>query len=138
MKDKSPEYPYQDKGIRKDPDRLELVKFLQAAKQEGGTRKMPLGARKFADRFSAALTHYPNVKELPNWIRAMVEKKVSVEELAQTLHDRLHRAPSEENQQMALLLANEIARMKGGSEALQKHITEELLQRLSGKRDLTK
>ena len=63
----------------------------------------------------------------------MIEKKASVEELAQTLHDRLQRVPSEENQELALIVANEIARMKGGSEVLARHATPELLARLSGK-----
>jgi hypothetical protein len=44
----------------------------------------------------------------------------------------LHRAPTEENQELALILANEIARMKGGAEALAAHGTPDLLARLSG------
>lgn len=130
MEDKIPEYP--DMGIRTPPDIAELEEFEQAADKDGGMREISLEAQNFADRFSGALTQYPKAKKLPNWVRAMVEKKVSVEELTQTLHDRISRAPSHENLEMALLLANEIARMKGGSEALAKHLTEEFLSRLKG------
>ncbi|MEY2410216.1 MAG: hypothetical protein QOF48_2886 [Verrucomicrobiota bacterium] len=94
---------------------------------------MPAPAEKFARRFSATVTHYPAQSELPNWLRAMVEKKASADELTKTLHDRLQRAPSEENQELALILANEIARMEGGSEALAKYATTQLLARLAGK-----
>lgn len=133
MKDKNTEYPYPQKGARKAPDKRELRIFVQAAVHEGGSRELPAPAQNFARRFSAALTHYPAQRELPNWLRAMIEKKASVEQLAKTLHDRLQRAPSEENQELALIVANEIARMDGGSEALSKNVTPELLARLSGK-----
>lgn len=133
MQEKSPGLTFPDKGARTAPESRELRIFGQAAIQEGGTKEMPAAARKFSRRFSSAVTHYPEPYELPNWLRAMIEKKSSVEELAKTLHDRLHRAPSEENQELALLLANEIARMKGGSEVLGRYTTPELLARLTGK-----
>lgn len=133
MKDKEEPYPYAEKGARKAPDNREVRIFVQAALQEGGSREMPASALKFARRFSAALTDYPAQRELPNWLRAMIEKKASVEELGQTLCDRLQRAPSEENQELALLVANEISRMDGGAEVLSRHATPELLARLSGK-----
>src|SRR5690242_3925039 len=121
------DYPYPEKGVRPAPDRRELNVFVASSVFEGGTRERPAPAIKFASRFSATLTRYPSPQELPNWLRAMIEKKVSVEELAKTFHDRLLRAPSEANQELALLLANEIARMDGGSEALARHKTPELL-----------
>jgi len=133
MKEKTMDYPYPQKGARIAPDRRDLHIFVASSGHEGGLREMPASAAKFAIRFSAALTPYPSIPELPNWLRAMIEKRVSVEELAKTFHDRLLRAPSEENQELALLLANEIARMKGGSEALAKYKTAELLAKLSGK-----
>jgi nitric oxide reductase activation protein len=133
MKGKDAEYPYPQKGARKALDKRELRIFAQTAVHEGGSREVPAPAQNFARRFSAALTHYPAQRDLPNWLRAMIEKKASVEELAQTLHDRLQRAPSEENQELALIMANEIARMDGGSEVLSKHSTPELFARLSGK-----
>jgi len=125
--------PYPEKGARRAPERAELTRFVRAADHAGGRPDMPAEARTFAHRFAATLTRYPDFpQELPNWLRAMIEKKVSVEELAQGIRDRLHRAPSESNQQLALLLANEVARMKGGSEMLQRHVTPDLLQRLGG------
>ncbi len=133
MSDKNAEYPYPQKGARKAPDKRELRIFVQAPVHEGGSKEMPSPATKFARRFSAAVTHYPAQRELPNWLRAMIEKRASVQELVVTLHDHLHRAPSEENQELALIVANEIARMKGGSEALAKHVTPDLLAKLSGK-----
>lgn len=130
---KQDEYPYPDKGARKKPDKAELRRFVQADMHEGGTKRMPEAARKFASRFSDAVTRYPERPELQNWLRAKVEKKVPVEELVKTLHDRLQRAPSEENQELALVVANEAARMQGGLEAIHKYLTPELLARLGGK-----
>lgn len=124
-----------ERGVRAAPNESEMRVFPQAAMREGGTRQVPAAARQFARRFSLTLTHYPDRRELPNWLRAMVEKKVSVEELTKALHDRLHRAPTEENQGLALVMANEIARMKGGPEALAKYTTPELLERLSARRE---
>lgn len=127
------DYPFPQKGVRLAPDRQDLHLFVASPGHEGGTREMPAAAAKFASRFRATLTRYPSQQELPNWLRAMIEKKASVEELSKTFHDRLLRAPSAENQELALLVANEIARMKGGSEALARHKTPELLAKLSGK-----
>lgn len=133
MKSKSPKYPYAEKGARQAPDRRELRIFTQSARHHGGQQEMPAPARRFATTFSASVTRYPDQRELPNWLRAMIEKKVRVEELVQTLQKRLNRAPTEENQELALIVANEVARMEGGSEALAKYTTPELLARLSGK-----
>lgn len=125
-------YPYKEKGIRQAPDERELRVFIQSAEHEGGTKNIPAPARAFAREFSGKLTRYPDPRDLPNWLKAQIEKQATVEELAQTLHDRLHRAPSKESQEMALVLANEIARMKGGSETLSKLLTPELFARLGG------
>lgn len=132
MTDAKTEYPYPQKGARAAPDKREMRIFLQSAMHEGGSREMPAPAARFARRFSATVSHYPEQRELPNWFRALIEKKVSAEELAQTVRDRLHRAPTEENQELALIVANEIARMKGGPEALAKHVQPEFLARLAG------
>jgi hypothetical protein len=127
------EYPYAHKGVRKAPDERELRIFTQTSIHEGGMKAMPAPAAKFARAFQASVRRYPEPRELPVWLLALVEKKVSVQELAAAVHDRLVRAPSEENQELALLLANEIARMKGGPEVLSKHATPELFLKLSGK-----
>lgn len=133
MDDKLKEYPYPQKGTRQAPDTREMNIFVKSAVHEGGSKRIATPAKKFASRFSTTVTRYPKSQELPKWFRAMIEKKVSTEELAKTLHDRLHRAPSEENQEFALIVANEIARMKGGAEVLAKYATPELLARLSVK-----
>lgn len=125
-------YPLKEKGARSAPDARELRVFIRSGRHEGGMVDMPAAARAFARRTADAVTHYPDPHELPNWLRAMIEKKVPAEELARTLQERLRRAPSEDSQEMALLLANEIARMPRGAEALAKHITPELLRALSG------
>jgi hypothetical protein len=132
MTDAKTDYPFPQKGARAAPDKREMRIFVQSAIHEGGSKEMPAPAARFARRFSATVSHYPEQRDLPNWLRALIEKKVSTEELAQTLHDRLLRAPSEENQELALIVANEIARMKGGPEALAKHVVPELLAKLSG------
>ncbi|HYK20839.1 MAG TPA: hypothetical protein VEV42_08900 [Pyrinomonadaceae bacterium] len=133
MKDKEIAYPYEQKGARKAPERREVDVLVRKPVHEGGLKDMPAPAQKFASRFSTTLTHYPKQRELPNWLRALVEKKVPVEELAKTTQERLLRAPSEENMEITLLVANEIARMKGGPEALGKYITPDLLAKLHGK-----
>jgi hypothetical protein len=128
-----PDYPYHVKDVRKEPDDRELRILIQPSIHEGGLKEMPAPAKKFAARFAANVTHFPAKRELPNWFKAMIEKKVSVEELTKTLQEHVFRAPSEENQELALIVANEISRMKGGSEILPKYITPELLTKLSGK-----
>lgn len=133
MPEKILNYPYQLKEIRKQPDRDELRLLMQQSVHEGGSKTMPDEAKRFAGRFSANVAHYPVIGELPNWFRALIQKKVSVEELTKTLHDMLYRAPVKENQELGLLIANEIARMKGGPEVLSKYMTSDLLSKLSGK-----
>jgi hypothetical protein len=133
MPERIPKYPYSLKDVRKELSREELRTFVQPEAQEGGLKRMPEPAKRFARRFSETVSHYPKKKELPNWFRAMVERKASVEELTKTLHDHLYRAPSKENQELALIVANQIARMKGGSEVLPRYVTPELLSKLSGR-----
>jgi hypothetical protein len=89
-------------------------------------------ARPFQKRAAAEIAYYPEGQRLPKWVLALIEKKVSVEDFAQTVHDRTLRAPSEDNQRLALLLANEIARLPDGPEILDRYLTPELLVGLSG------
>lgn len=135
MKEKKIDYPYEQKGARKAPDKRELRIFAQTALHEGGATEMSATAQKFAGRFAATVSHYPRQRELPNWLRAQIEKKVPVEELAKTFNERLQRAPSEENMELALIVANEISRMDGGSKALARYLTPTLFKRLQGKGD---
>jgi hypothetical protein len=131
MAPQNKEYPYPEKGIRKEADRREARAFIRSALHQDGTRETPRAAQQFARRFSAGLTRYPAQPELPKWLLALIEKKASVREVAQTLQEHLRRAPSEENQELALIVANEIARMEGGAEELARHVTPELLARLT-------
>lgn len=141
MKDKAPDYPYPHKGARKAPDKRELRILIQSAAcggvskelHEGGIKERNTAALNFSRRFAATVMHYPVQRETPVWFRVLIEKKATVEEMAQTLRDRLHRAPTAESQEFALLMANEIVRKKGGAEAVAKHVTPELLGRLAEK-----
>lgn len=126
--------PLEEKGKREKPNAKELMLFTQRAQRTGGFRKRNAAAARFADRFAASVTRYARGGDQPKWLRALVQNKASVGQLVMTLRDRVYRAPTKANQEFALLLANEIARMEGGSEALTKHLTPELLSRLSGKR----
>jgi hypothetical protein len=130
---KQGEYPFPNKGAREKPQKSDLRRVVQAEVHHGGTTAMPEAARRFANRFSSAVMRYPARPELQNWVRALIERKAPVEEVVKMLHDRVQRAPSEENQELALVLANEVARMRGGTEAIHEHITPELLARLAGK-----
>jgi hypothetical protein len=56
-----------------------------------------------------------------------------VEELTRTLSEYVLRAPSEEMQEFGLLAANQIARMEGGPEMLQRYVTNDFLLKLSMK-----
>jgi hypothetical protein len=128
----SADYPFKQLGSRRAPDLDDVRAFARRGLREGGRRTVPTAARPFQKRAAAEIAHYPEPQALPRWVLALVEKKVSVEELARTVHDRTLRAPTEENQKLALLLANEIARTPDGPELLERHLTPELLQRLSG------
>jgi hypothetical protein len=97
---KIPDYPFRLKEVRKEPDPDELRILVQSALKQGGTTKIPIPAKKFSERFTTTVRYYPKQKELPNWFRAMVQKKASVEELTKTLHDYVFRAPSEENRNL--------------------------------------
>lgn len=130
--DKPPLGPVTEKGSWRPPGPHELRLFVQASQHEGGMSEMPAAAQRFAKRACAAVSGYPGPPELPNWLRAMIQKKASVEDLTRTLHERLHRAPSAQHQELALMMANEIARMQGGPKVLAKYLTPELLQRLGG------
>jgi hypothetical protein len=132
MNDKVTDNQFPQQGTRKAPEREELLGFLRESEREGGSKRIPAAAKRFAGSFAATLTHYPKRRELPKWLRAMVAKNAPVEELAKTLHDRLLRAPSEENMELALIMANEIARLDGGPAVLNRYVTPELLARLSG------
>ena len=131
MASENKEYPFPEKGIRREPDKREVHAFIRSTVHEDGTRETPRAAQHFARRFADAVTPYPAHQELPKWLLALIEKKALVREVAQTLQEHLRRAPSERNQELALIVANEIARMEGGAEELARHVTPELLARLS-------
>ena len=124
-----------EQGKRTRPDARELAIFTQGFRAAGGSRKRRPAAVRFATRFAARVSRYPAVHGQPRWLRALVQTGVSVEEVFATLRNRLQRAPSKANQEFALVLANELARKEGGSEALSRHLTPELFARLSGKRE---
>jgi hypothetical protein len=127
------DYPFEETGVRPAPDREEAAVFSTAALTEGGVRSVPSQARRFQKQAAAELSEHPMPEKLPRWVLALVQKKVQADELAKTVAERTMRAPSKENQTLALMLANEIARMDGGPEAIQRHFTPELLDRVSGR-----
>lgn len=123
-----------NKGKRECPSAKELQLFIQRPRREGGSKRVRVSASRFAGHFSAALTRYPVGLDQPKWLRALVETKASVDQLATIVRDRLRRAPTKSNQEIALVLANEIARIDGSSKVLEKHLTTDLFSHLSGKR----
>jgi len=129
------DYPFKELGPRRGPDLDEVRAFARQGVRHDGRRSVPTAARAFQQRAAAEITPYPELHELPRWVLALVEKRVSVDEFARTVHDRTLRAPSEENQRLALLLANELARTPNGSEIVGRYLTPDLLQRLSGAGD---
>lgn len=126
------DYPFKELGPRRAPDQSDVRAFARRGIREGGRRTVPTAARAFQKRAGAEVAQYPEPPALPRWVLALVEKKVSVEEFAKTVHDRTLRAPSAENQRLALLLANEIARRPDGSQILERYLTPELLRRVTG------
>ena len=126
------DFQYPEKGVRKIIDENEARLFTRVSLSEGGTKRIPAAASAFARNFSSGISGYSKPSELPNWLKALATKKVSMAELAKAVHDRLNRAPTRENMELALNLANEIARLKGGGEILSSYVTPELLARLSG------
>lgn len=126
------DYPFKELGPRRGPDLDDVRAFARQGVRHDGRRSIPTAARSFQQRAAAEVAHYPETPALPKWILALVEKKVSVDEFARAVHDRTLRAPSEENQRLALLLANELARMPNGSKTVERYLTPDLLLRLSG------
>lgn len=125
------DYPYKERGPRRT-DRNELRAFSRASMRVGGRDDVPDDARAFQERSAAAIQPYPVASERPKWVLALIERRADVDEFAQVVHDRLVRAPTEANQRLALFLANEIARKPGGPEAVRRHLTPELLERIGG------
>ena len=124
-----------NKGKRECPSAKELQLFIQQPHREGGSKRVRVSASRFAGHFSTALTRYPVGLDQPKWLRALVKTRASVDQLVTIARDRLWRAPTKSNQELALVLANEIARIDGGKEVLEKHFTPDLFSRLSGKGD---
>src|SRR5438128_1079516 len=108
MKSHLEDYSYPEKGTREVPDQVEQRILAQPALLQGASGEIPIPAKQFARRFETTVMHFPKQRNLPKWLLTMIEKQASAEELAKSLHDRLFRAPSKANQEMALLVANEI------------------------------
>ena len=126
------DYPFKELGPRQAPTLDDVRAFARRGVRAGGEKSVPAAARSFHDRAAAEVMPYPDAKALPRWVLALVEKRVPMEELARTVHDRTLRAPTAANQALALLLANEIARTPEGPQILERYLTPELLQRVSG------
>lgn len=132
------DYPFEERGVRTPPDRHETTVFTAQTHEAGGARRTPGEAREFQKVAAADVTIHPEPSELPRWVRAMVERKVPADVFARAVADRTGRAPSRDNQLLALTLANEIARMEGGGAAIERHLTPELLDRVSGRAERAK
>jgi hypothetical protein len=127
------DYPYEERGPRRAPDLGELRAFALARVREGGRRRTPTAARAFQERARAEVMEYPALGEPPRWYRALAERKASPDEVARVMAERLLRAPTEENQRLALVLANEISRQPDGSELVRSHLNDELVARINGR-----
>jgi hypothetical protein len=66
--------------------------------------------------------------EEPSWLRALVEKKASDEEVIDAVEKRLRRAPTRENLLVAQALAHDLGKRQGGGERLRKVLTQELVK----------
>jgi hypothetical protein len=132
------EYPFEERGVRSPPDRRELTAFVAPAQGSGRARRMPAQAREFQRNAAAQVSVHPDPGDLPRWVRALVERKVRPDEFAKVVAERTRRAPSKDNQVLALTLANEIARMEGGPAAIERHLTPDLLDRVGGRAERAK
>lgn len=72
----------------------------------------------------------PLVREEPTWLRALVEKKASDEEVIAAVEKRLRRAPTRENLLVAQALAHDLVKRSGGGERLRKVLTQELVKEI--------
>jgi hypothetical protein len=120
-------------GARPAPHAEEAAALARSALRDAGRRTAPAAARAFQRRSAAEVEPYPEQGPLPKWVLALRERKVSGEDFARAVHDRTMRAPSAQNQRLALLLANEIARRPDGPKLVERYLTPELRRRLSGK-----
>jgi hypothetical protein len=72
----------------------------------------------------------PLVREEPTWLRALVEKKASEEEVIAAVEKRVRRAPTKENLLVAQALAHDLGKRQGGGERLRKVLTQELVKEI--------
>ncbi|HSK81081.1 MAG TPA: hypothetical protein VLQ45_31800 [Thermoanaerobaculia bacterium] len=66
----------------------------------------------------------------PSWLRALVEKKASDDEVIDAVEKRVRRAPTRENLLVAQALAHDLAKKRGSGERLRKILTQELVNEI--------
>lgn len=71
--------------------------------------------------------------EMPLWLRALIEKKATDEEVIDALEKRLRRAPTHETLLLANALSRDLTRRIGHSEWLHKLLTQELVNAIAQK-----
>jgi hypothetical protein len=73
------------------------------------------------------------IPEMPLWLRALIEKKATDEEVIDALEKRLRRAPTHETLLLANALSRDLTRRTGNSEWLHKLLTQELVNAIAQK-----
>lgn len=108
--------------------------FRRVATADGKV-DLPSDASRFAESSRSAYRYREEPisdEELPNWVRAHVEKSATIDELLVELRRRLLRAPTEEHLHLALAVANEVARRPEGARIVRRHLSQELVDSLTG------
>jgi hypothetical protein len=109
---------------RRLPDPDEIIET------EGGAPKRPPRHTKDQlahEKLWAGAADEPTM-EPPRWFNAMVAKRYSLEEIAETLVDRARKGTTSPTE--ALAIANEIGRDPEGGALIHKHLTQSLLEDL--------
>jgi hypothetical protein len=70
----------------------------------------------------------PDIK-IPNWVKALAEKKVTAEEMAIELLKRVERAPSTSGLFLAQAAINELLKTKKGQKAVARILTKETVRK---------
>lgn len=131
---KEPKYPYHQQRARAALSAEEL-RLMARAEGASGQGSAPAEAQIYARRAAMELHVEQPITdtELPNWVRAHIQKKTDLDEFLKALHERTLRAPGDEQVRLAEALVNELSFHKEAAPVIKRLVDATTLAQLQGK-----
>lgn len=128
------QYPYRKVGQRKLLSNEERLSLAQTESSAGIGRPRAQVPRAFLRRQRTVSTVGSGLLRFrpPAWARRLTAARRPRQEMLDALEKRVYRAPAEKNLRQALIILNDIGRLRGGGKLLRERLTQQVVDRLIG------